>query len=178
MNNNTTSKTEKIMLSKIKYLKKIVENSKKEFFSHEIRNKGLSFFLKTTVTLFTVAITVIVGINNQILSPKINIIILILSGFVIIFNTWDSFFNPQKRWLAYTDTWTKLNNLSITINYLELDANSVKDEDIDNLLKEYKNILSNYFNRWTELIGKQEEAQKVRSISISTQNIKQKVDDK
>lgn len=122
------------------------------------RNRLKAFRFKMAITVFSVFITILAGLNLA--SPErgvLNILVLVFSGLITIFSTWDTFYNHKELWVKYTDYVVRLHALRTEAEFLKMGIESTTLEDVNTLFERYKFILEDIGRTWVLLRRNSEE---------------------
>lgn len=137
-------------LSKFEILQKEISDKATQTGASSLNNKLKSFRIYIGIAISSAIITFLVAIGNDI--PKegafaIKVIILIFSGTSTILAAWDGFYNHKQLWINYGDTKNQLKALELKIKLMD-EQERVNDKKLDEIFKEYQEILSDGNHKW------------------------------
>ena len=111
-------------------------------------NKRKALLFKLTITGFSGATTVLLGLQGIGQEYLLRNTALLLSAWVTLLSTWDSFFNHRGLWASYTTTCAALRAVESDLEYLLLrDDGMYTEEQTDKLYERYQAIIQET-NQW------------------------------
>lgn len=118
--------------AKVKYMKDLLFIESNKYSAYERVSRKWATIFKVSSIFFASAVTVLLGINvSGEINWWFNMIALVLSALVSVIGALLSFFDATELEAKYWDTFSKLEQLSDTVEYLELAGDYVSVEDID-----------------------------------------------
>ncbi|MFW8649384.1 SLATT domain-containing protein [Vibrio diabolicus] len=138
--------------------KRIVSfNSKRESY------RSKSFFLTFSLSLLSVTVTVLIGlqgVDGEAQKILINLA-LVISGIVTVGSTVDTFFSYKSLWIKYTEVINLLKELKSDLLYIRFKNNGkIPNNETEKFYSRYKKILKDANSHWSN----------VRMESIKTQS--------
>ena len=135
---------------KAKYLSRALKKTSSEYNAKRGENKRKALLFKLTITGFSGATTVLLGLQGIGQEYLLRNTALLLSAWVTLLSTWDSFFNHRGLWARYTTTCAALRAVESDLEYLLLmDDGMYTDEQIDELYDRFQAIIQET-NQWWE----------------------------
>ena len=133
---------------KAKYLSEMLKTKGREYNTKRGENKRKALLFKLTITGFSGATTVLLGLQGIGQEYLLRNSALLLSAWVTLLSTWDSFFNHRGLWTRYTTTCAALRAVESDLEYLLLkDDGMYTEEQIDELYERYQAIIQET-NQW------------------------------
>jgi len=133
---------------KAKYLFQVLKTKSSDYNAKRGENKRKALLFKLTITGFSGATTVVLGLQGIGQEYLLRNTALVLSAWVTLLSTWDSFFNHRGLWARYTTTCAALRAVESDLEYLLLrDDGMYTEEQIDELYEHYQAIIQET-NQW------------------------------
>ena len=133
---------------KAKYLSQVLKTKSSDYNAKRGENKRKALLFKLTITGFSGATTVVLGLQGIGQEYLLRNTALVLSAWVTLLSTWDSFFNHRGLWARYTTTCAALRAVESDLEYLLLrDDGMYTEEQIDKLYERYQAIIQET-NQW------------------------------
>lgn len=145
---------------KVNYIKGKVDESYKTFTERRLWNKKAAFTTKIVITIATALISVVTGINlaqNGEFTNILNICVLIISAFITVLTTWDTFYRHKDLWIQYTEIVSELRNLKIEIEFYSLNPETISTRRVNGWLNDYQRINDESVAFWKQLRTKKEQ---------------------
>ena len=133
---------------KASYLSDLLLSQSKDFSKKRTENKAKALFFKLAVTSLSGATTVLLGLQGIGHQNDLRNVALLLSAWVTLLSTWDSFFNHRGLWARYTATCTALRAIKSDLDYLLLNGDGAyTEQQIDELHDRYRSVIRDT-NEW------------------------------
>ena len=115
--------------------------------------KRISYRRGTARTYFSTAIlaalsTVLLGMHIDGWAEPVRVIVLIITAFLSILNSYNAFYNYKELWVANNDALNKLYALGFSMDFAAKGKNPLSDQDIQAFKDQYQSILNELNQVW------------------------------
>lgn len=123
-------------------------NSKRESY------RSKSFFLTFSLSLLSVTVTVLIGlqgVDGEAKKALLNLA-LVISGIVTVGSSVDTFFSYKSLWIKYTEVVNSLKELKSDLLYMRLQNNGkISDNETEQFYSRYKKIIKDANSHWSNV---------------------------
>ncbi len=151
--------TNEELREKVVFLQDEIEKQIKSFTTKRNNNKYKARNFHVIVTIASAISTIILGFDFagfnalSFMNDHTKNIALIISSFITVISTYNTFFDHKSLWVNYTNTRNRLYDLKFEINYYLKGKEDIDPEQIEKYKERYREILHMLNEKWSKLRG-------------------------
>ncbi|WP_274024572.1 SLATT domain-containing protein [Vibrio parahaemolyticus] len=136
------------------FLESELEKRIMSFGSKRKSYRSRSFFLTFSLSLLSVTVTVLIGLQgvDDVTQNKLLNFALVISGIVTLGTTLDTFLSYKALWIKYTEVVNLLKELKSDLLYVKFkNSGEIPDNETDQFYTRYKKILKEANSHWSNV---------------------------
>ncbi|CAM1342701.1 DUF4231 domain-containing protein [Tenacibaculum amylolyticum] len=151
--------TDKELREKIAFLQEEINIHIEKFSKKRKDNKYKARNFHVVITIASAISTVILGFDFAgfdaitFISNQTKNIALMISSFITVISTYNTFFDHKSLWVNYTNTRNRLFDLRFDINFYLKGKEKIDPEEIEAFKERYRDILHMLNEKWSKLRG-------------------------